>query len=120
MYVPLAFIVLISMVKDFFEDFKRHRADAEENNRDVYRYDARHAVFQFEPWKEVRVGDIVRVNNKQRLPCDLILLATSNRKGDCFIETKNLDGETNLKPKYAPASLGRLYQGLPEKEPLNT
>ena len=52
------------MVKDFFEDFKRHRADAEENHRDVYRYNSRHAVFDYEPWMNLRVGDIVRVNNK--------------------------------------------------------
>lgn len=42
-YLPLSFIVMVSMIKDFFEDFKRyytiilnrHRADDEENNRTV-------------------------------------------------------------------------------------
>lgn len=32
---------------------------------------------------------------------DMIVLATSEPKGICYIETKNLDGETNLKHKVA-------------------
>lgn len=35
------------------------------------------------------------------MPADLILLYSSGRSGTCFIETKNLDGETNLKNKQA-------------------
>lgn len=33
----------------------------------------------------------------------MLILNTSEKKGICFIETKNLDGETNLKHKSAPA-----------------
>lgn len=32
-------------------------------------------------------------------PADLILLNSSAKKGICYVETKNLDGETNLKHK---------------------
>lgn len=34
------------------------------------------------------------------IPADVILLRSSDPKGSVFVETKNLDGETNLKPKY--------------------
>lgn len=30
---PLAIVVSISMLKDFAEDYKRHKSDNEENNR---------------------------------------------------------------------------------------
>jgi phospholipid-translocating ATPase len=33
------------------------------------------------------------------LPADIVLIKTSDKNGECFIETKNLDGETNLKSK---------------------
>jgi len=32
----------------------------------------------------------------------MILLSSSSPKGICYIETKNLDGETNLKHKQSP------------------
>lgn len=40
-YLPLACVLLISALKDIFEDLKRHRSDSEENNRKVecYRLD---------------------------------------------------------------------------------
>ena len=38
-------------------------------------------------------------------PCDMVLLATSDKKaGKASVMTANLDGETNLKSRYAPAS----------------
>ena len=51
--------------------------------------------------KDLMVGDIVAVKNKEKFPCDLLLLATSTLQGKCNVMTANLDGETNLKPKLA-------------------
>jgi P-type E1-E2 ATPase len=48
---------------------------------------------------------IVKVLNNQFFPADLVLLSSSGRKGICYIETKNLDGETNLKQKVANKDL---------------
>ena len=42
---------------------------------------------------------IVKVVCDEQIPADMILIKTSDRKGQCFVETKNLDGETNLKIK---------------------
>lgn len=52
-----------------------------------------------EPWKNLRVGEIVKITQDQYFPADLILLRSSNQNGIAYIETKNLDGETNLKHK---------------------
>jgi phospholipid-transporting ATPase len=50
-------------------------------------------------WKNIKVGMVVKVLENQFFPADLILLYSSGPKGICYIETKNLDGETNLKHK---------------------
>lgn len=52
-------------------------------------------------WKSVTVGDIVRIHNNDEIPADIILLSTSDTDGGCYLETKNLDGETNLKVRQS-------------------
>ncbi|KAF3205500.1 hypothetical protein TWF679_009261 [Orbilia oligospora] len=59
------------------------------------------AKFKRDNWKNVRVGDWVRIYNNEEVPADIIILATSDADGACYVETKNLDGETNLKARHA-------------------
>lgn len=58
-------------------------------------------AFEKKSWKEVKVGDILRVQNNEEIPADLLILSSSDDDNCCFVETKNLDGETNLKVKQA-------------------
>jgi P-type E1-E2 ATPase len=50
-------------------------------------------------WKDIRVGEIIKVQDEEFCPCDILLLSSADPKGTCYVETKNLDGETNLKIK---------------------
>ena len=59
----------------------------------------RHKKLEHIESKDVRVGDILAVKNKEKFPCDVLLLSTSSLAGKCYVMTANLDGETNLKPK---------------------
>lgn len=54
-----------------------------------------------EQWHNLRVGDFIMLKNNQAVPADAIILSTSEAEGSCFIETKDLDGETNLKTRMS-------------------
>jgi magnesium-transporting ATPase (P-type) len=50
------------------------------------------------------------VVENQPFPCDLLVLNASNPMGICYVETKNLDGETNLKNKQANKEVLKMAQ----------
>ena len=52
--------------------------------------------------ENIRVGDIIKVNQNERLPADLMLLYTTQEEsGNIFIRTDQLDGETDWKLRRA-------------------
>ncbi|KAL4912226.1 hypothetical protein BDW62DRAFT_195155 [Aspergillus aurantiobrunneus] len=59
------------------------------------------ARFKRDYWKNVQVGDFVRLYNGDPIPADIVVLSTSDPDGACYVETKSLDGETNLKVRHA-------------------
>lgn len=105
MLMPLSFVVLVSMIKDIFEDMKRHQSDNLENNRKVLVGNPEKGSFEETLWKHMHVGMIVKIRQDEFFPGDLVLLNSSAPKGICYIETKNLDGETNLKHKQGVKEL---------------
>ena len=109
--IPLSFFLSLSMAREGYDDWRRHRQDKVENNKDtkVLRASPRHGTeqnrletrWETKRWKEVRVGDIVRINRDDWIPADIILLYSAGDNGIAYIETAALDGETNLKSRQA-------------------
>lgn len=168
--IPLSIFISISMMREGWEDIKRHKLDKEENNRctkvlketgntknlsNDNRYESfsksttsfsrlrpsgQSFDFNFEEdsdeilnrldtmnsfndenllssigisttktkWKNLKVGDIVKLEADDWVPADIILLTSTNEMGEAFIETMALDGETNLKSRIPNIELHKL------------
>ncbi|KAN0083007.1 hypothetical protein V8E54_002095 [Elaphomyces granulatus] len=104
--VPLMIVLLVSAIKELIEDYKRRNSDKSLNYSKARVLKG--STFQETRWLDVAVGDIVRVESEEPFPADLVLLASSEPEGLCYIETANLDGETNLKVKQAIPETGHL------------
>ncbi|KAJ3570909.1 hypothetical protein NP233_g4104 [Leucocoprinus birnbaumii] len=126
--VPLGVVLLASAFKEVQEDLKRHQSDAELNSR-MAKVLNQHAGFTEKYWKDIQVGDVVRLESDDFIPADMVLVSSSEPEGLCYIETSNLDGETNLKIKQAnpqtssltsPELVNRLRGSLRSEQPNNS
>lgn len=100
------------MSKEGYDDYRRYKLDKIENNRDtqiLQAYEHRDdpnststvRYWVTTKWRNIRVGDIVKLERNEWVPADLIILHSDGPRGIAYAETMALDGETNLKSKQA-------------------
>nr|DBA28502.1 TPA: hypothetical protein GDO54_008850 [Pyxicephalus adspersus] len=97
--LPLLFLLIVRGFKDLIDDLARHKSDREINNRPCEIL--KEKSFSKEKWKDLQVGDIVQLHKDDFVPADMLLLYTSEPNSLCYLETTDIDGETNLKFKQA-------------------
>ncbi|KAJ3400942.1 hypothetical protein HDV05_000755, partial [Chytridiales sp. JEL 0842] len=116
---PLAIFVGFAMMKEALEDSRRHQQDKMENfmvgqklvvssegckkegGSGAKRSGDEEAEFEELTTSPNKVGDVLYVQQGEVIPADIVVLGSSLPNGLCFIETSNLDGESNLKQKQA-------------------
>lgn len=138
--LPLLFFVLLTIAKEGYDDYKRHKLDKVENARSatVLRRVDRDAScnaasqpwlawlrcprrpsrveekremaadgldWRTVCWKDVQVGDVLRLVRDEDIPADMVLLQAESEDRNAYVETMALDGETNLKSKLVPVGL---------------
>uniref|UniRef100_A0A182Q3R9 Phospholipid-transporting ATPase n=1 Tax=Anopheles farauti TaxID=69004 RepID=A0A182Q3R9_9DIPT len=98
--VPLVFVIAVTAAKQGYENFLRYRADNMVNFSPVTVI--RGGITEDIRCQDIRRGDIVLMSRDCDIPCDVVLLQSSDEYGRCYVTTANLDGETNLKTMVAP------------------
>ncbi|KAG7013066.1 putative phospholipid-transporting ATPase 9, partial [Cucurbita argyrosperma subsp. argyrosperma] len=107
--LPLIIVISATMIKEGIEDWRRKKQDIQVNTRKVKVHQG-NGVFAHTEWKTLRVGNVVRVEKDEFFPADIILLSSSYEDAVCYVETMNLDGETNLKLKQALEVTSRMNE----------
>lgn len=102
MVITFGIILFFTSIKEAIEDHKRYKKDKKSNDKKYSYFNditSDNKAFERKKSKNIHVGEILRIYKDEELPADLCLLKSSNKNGVCFIDTVNLDGESNLKDK---------------------
>ena len=118
--IPLSFFVALSMAKEGYDDLRRFKLDKVENNKETLVLRSEDPIRERHrkntdslsvgsslkewvtiKWKDLRVGDIVKLGRDEAAPADLVVLYANGLNDVAYVETMALDGETNLKGKQA-------------------
>ncbi|KAE9586263.1 putative phospholipid-translocating ATPase [Lupinus albus] len=99
---PLIFIFAVSASKEALDDYNRYLSDKKGNEKDVWV--VRKGVKQHVEAQDILVGNLVWLRENDEVPCDLVLIGTSDPQGVCYIETSAMDGETDLKIRVIPSA----------------
>lgn len=133
---PLLFVLIASMIREGYEDYKRHNYDYQLNSQavivckqsDSYNLDiteqnsnssnywySDNTKVNFYSWKQtesrnITLGDFVFLTQEEEIPADMILIKSAIKEEACgYIETANLDGEKGLKKILIPNDLQEAF-----------
>ncbi|XP_020846231.1 phospholipid-transporting ATPase VD isoform X2 [Phascolarctos cinereus] len=97
--LPLVVVLTIIAIKDGLEDYRKYKIDKQINNLITKVYSRKDKKYIERCWKDVTVGDFIRLSCNEIIPADIVLLFSTDPDGICHIETSGLDGESNLKQR---------------------
>ncbi|KAL2651991.1 hypothetical protein R1flu_020119 [Riccia fluitans] len=97
---PLILIFAVSATKEAWDDYGRYQLDKLANERSIWVL--KKGIKTRIQAQDIQVGDILWLRDKDEVPCDMVLLGTSEPGGICFVETSAIDGETDLKTRVVP------------------
>ncbi|XP_008060748.1 probable phospholipid-transporting ATPase VD [Carlito syrichta] len=97
--LPLVVVLTMIAIKDGLEDYRKYKIDKQINNLVTKVYSRKEKNYVDRCWKDVTVGDFIRLSCNEVIPADMVLLFSTDPDGICHIETSGLDGESNLKQR---------------------
>ncbi|XP_033070645.1 probable phospholipid-transporting ATPase VD isoform X4 [Trachypithecus francoisi] len=97
--LPLVVVLTVIAIKDGLEDYRKYKIDKQINNLITKVYSRKEKKYIDRCWKDVTVGDFIRLSCNEVIPADMVLLFSTDPDGICHIETSGLDGESNLKQR---------------------
>ena len=112
--IPFLMVIAIGLIMDLIEELKRYRNDLETNGSSTKIY--RNQKFRNIKWSEIKVGNLIKVKKNEMIPADLFVICSSNTDCSFYLQTSNLDGETNLKKREVLTSTQKIFYKNKDKE----
>ena len=113
--VPLIFVLGVSLIREFIEDWTRKSYDDLNNREEVVVF--RDGSFKKDYSQSLRIGEVIIVPEGRTIPADMILIDSGLREGIAYVETSSLDGEKALKFKLAnKQTIGVFSEGNNKRE----
>jgi phospholipid-translocating ATPase len=84
---PLIFVLVLTMMKEAYDDFQRYQRDKVMNQKMYKKIDSQTKLTVEARAEDLKVGDIIVVHSNERVPADLVLLYTTDKSGTVFIRT---------------------------------
>jgi phospholipid-translocating ATPase len=114
---PLLFVLLVTLFKEAIDDIYRFKQDKMTNEQEFTKLIlGKNKLIEKKLIKsqDIQIGDMIEINQNERIPADMVIFKTFDESGTVFIRTDQLDGETDWKLRKAPS----LSQSLPTLESL--
>lgn len=108
MIATFAIVLAFTMIKESYEDWARHKQDTEINLRKIEVYNHPRREWMMRQWFDIKLGQLVKIEKDSEFPADMFILKSSRENGVAYVDTLNLDGESNLKQKQAMTQLQSL------------
>jgi len=97
--LPFIVVMIISLVKEAVEDYRKYKNDKKANNTKVLIF--KDTKFCIDKCQNIRIGNIIKIHKDDLIPADVLVIKSSLKGGLCYMQTSNLDGENVLKPREA-------------------
>ena len=112
MIITFSFVLIFTMGKDAVLDYGRYKQDKKSNSRKCHIYINK--KWKIEKCFKIIPGNIIKIKEDEECSCDILIIKSSNLNGYLFVDTKNLDGESNLKEKYVLENLKNMKIDIDE------
>ncbi|TRY98765.1 hypothetical protein DNTS_025502, partial [Danionella cerebrum] len=113
--IPICGILALTAVKDAWEDFRRYQTDQQLNNMPCFIFSRKQLRFVERKWKDVRVGDFVRVLSNEIIPADILLLHTADPNGGEAFQPQIFDSRVVCENPNNNLNLFKGYVERPDK-----
>ena len=99
LFYSISFHLLMLFLEFFFTSINYigiYLNDVKVNNQKAHIYDNEEKTFVDRSWKNIQVGQIIKVNKDEVVPADIIILEAMDHKHQCYVDNSSINGNFDM------------------------